>query len=499
MQNRRKLLAALFALDLLVVLGVVGFVLTRESALEPDASPAPAGALAPSPSASARAAQLAPSPVAPSPAAAASAPPASAPAGGPPGLGAPDVQDAAGTLDLKLRLDLALEHQVAYGGEQGAGSSEETGFLPTARGSERVVRGLAPGRLWVALLGVDAAGEWRAGSAEGTLSAAGPEEWQVQTYPLREVQVRVRLSGKGTRAKVQVRSVPDPASRFARFSTLRWATASLADMMAEEFEEPLPQGGTPTDPAGLLSLRLPPGRWALSALGPAGSARGEGELLVPAAPGPALELGLELSAGRSCEFSLGEVVGGCELSLSAPQGAWLEALGARRWRVGGLRSGDRVQVYALRREGEHEEAPILGAALELGPAEEGTLVFQPCGRIRGQLGRARGEPGEVTLSARDAGCAQAGRFALAWSLDEEAEAGPRWLSELAGGQMVVLSDFPRAPGRASSCLVDRAQRFELLGLFPGPAELRLEGSDGLAETRRVEVLPGQALELTWDE
>ena len=369
-------------------------------------------------------------------------------------------------------------------------------MLSAEPGQEREIAGLSPGACWVALLGVDEAGEWYVGSAEGTLGPGLPSEWVVQTHPLREVRAQVRLAGAGTQAKVWARSVPGAESRFARFSSFR-SSQSLNEVSRDDVSPELPPGGTPSDAQGALSLRLPPGRWELRAQGPAGTAGARAEVLIPPSPGPALEVPLELVSGQTREFSLSWPDGPCELALSAPFGAWVEALGSGRYRVGGLRPDDEVWVFALARASEAEGAPISGASLRLVSGAPGVLVFQPCARLA--VGGLPGEPGEVTLRARDAGCAPLGHAALAWSLSEEFEPGPRWLEEPVGSHLVILGDFPRSPGREARALVDGAQRCEFEALFPGPVELRLEGPDGLKKTRRLDVLPGQKVELSWSE
>ncbi|MBL4850160.1 MAG: hypothetical protein JKY65_31925 [Planctomycetes bacterium] len=258
----------------------------------------------------------------------------------------------------------------------------------------------------------------------------------------------------------------------------------------------MPDLGAATDAAGLKELRLPPGAWRIWAYGSPGTAPTSGLVKIGVGGGAGVDLALRLGVEASLEFEVPVAAEDGEVAVFGPRGAYLKAIGPKRYRIGGLGPKDRAEVYLLCRDGEDEEAVNLCGRLVLTPGRRKMLELVKCATLRARP--LTGAGSGVEVRARDLGTARGeGRYSLSWALDDfeslteslMGEEEPQvWLREQTKSYFAA---FDRAPGRAHRVLSMDEGAFVLRDLFPGHVDLEFLGSEGLNSSQGVELTPGE--------
>jgi len=412
--------------------------------------------------------------------------------------------------DLELRFPFSIRSEVILGG--GPGQSRK---LPARLASPtRKVPGLAPGELWVAVVGIDPSGGWWAGRAEGRLGGEALTQWEVPLEPLSRLEVKVS-NPEGTSSPFKLVVVPLEGNRF-RESSLQRHGRGLDFAEGDEEGPDLPEFGV-EGTKGKISVSLPPGPWRVSAFGPVGTRPAHAEVKVGAGRAGDQAIGLELGQGLACEFELPAGVSEGELAVHAPAGAYLVDLDEGRWRVAGIGEGDRVEVFLLHSEAASEEegseeggeapldepAPTSCARLRLAPGARERLVMARSATLRVLLPKDD-EAGEWSVTIEDS-ATSAQVYSLHWDLEEDPltpsglldeDDSPReqaWLADTQGA--MTFCQFERVVGQRvrSSDVEDDA--ISVGDLFPGPVRVKTTGPGGLSSTHTLQLVAGETATL----
>lgn len=416
-------------------------------------------------------------------------------------------------LQARVGFDLELQFPFSIRSEVLLGRKNEVAEKLSMRlaAPVRKLEGLAPGPLWIAVLGVDNADGWWAAKLRGKVGEGLSSKWEVALEPLAEIDVRVLgVDGQKTAAKLVFK--PGINNRFRESSLQRWSQGTLSFEEDEEEGPALPDFGL-LSPRGRTKLRLPPGPWSVWAYGPPGTSPSSFEFEVGVGRKGDRLLPMQLEPGKACEFDLPAGITEGEIAVHAPSGAYLEDLGEGRWRVGGLAASDAAEVFLLHAEAlpessdEEGEGPLAEdstpthcARLRLKPGAHERLSLVRTATLRVLLPKDAGDEDEWEVSLQDAGVGTS-PYSLCWDLEDayplegsdlmrnKGDREQSWLEDQRGA--MTMTNFERMPGRRVRSLDIDEGVIRFADLYPGPLRLEIKGPGGLSSTRSVKLVPGE--------